>query len=283
VSANRQYTVSFDRAFPEDESRHRQALASLPVSFRVVEQDHVRHQIDAVVVSGGAVGWSETARLNVDAGVRAVMVARPEGYDSSVAKAFLSALSTHGAIVAVECVLASSLVYGDELATLRRDVQTALVVDCFSVVERMARDSEALMAGTVVQQLALVRSLGLDPAMRLVERSETNYVIADDRREAPVLLSGVLVDEGEGGYFRLDVVARSARWRVRFDSGNSARPPALTRLTESGAVSARQHFEHPIRSLWRELHIALDQNQPMAYTAADLFLDLEIVDHVLRR
>lgn len=248
-------------------ARHRMVLASLPATFRFSEEGAT----DVVVVSGAWRDWVGSAEHLARAGTRGVLVARPQPADPSAVQHLAEVAASSGTLVAVESPAHDSA-WVKAVPELRAAASEAVLLHGVVALD-------GPLSASVVAQIALVRALAPDVARIAGGGNDSGYWIAAKSGGAAVSLSGV-VCLAASGEISLDVVGPTEHWQVRFDERATAAPTRIARYHRGGGEVMPAVYERADRAVWRHLAAALEADEPMPYTLADLVQDLDVARRI---
>jgi hypothetical protein len=255
-------TIGLDADAPV---RFRHAVATLPRSFGVVEESKA-----AAVIVGGATGWTDRARRQLDEGRRAVLVGDPVPEDAHALRA--SAIDA-GALI----MLAPVGAHDPGLDAIRERVGASDggLLEC-----RVITSPSASHPAMTVAMLALIRSV--DSALVEVDATSSDahgfHAIGRLESGRDVLLAAD-VCEAVAPVARLRVISSSGLVEADLPLNERSRPARVRTIGDSGEWHAERVFVSPARAVLERLHSAITQTETLDDLEA--FLDDESLAHRL--
>lgn len=263
------FAVALDTADTSMRARVQRGLASIPLRYRLSAEDTGLERV--VVVSGQDHDWHRRLRTALETGARGGMVVRPGPADARDVRDLAALATSVNALVGVEVGFAAHQSWQRAMPGVREDVAAAELLDSF-----VTFDSGSVV-GAFVAQRAVVRGItGPWDPFDLVHHTADQYVVVARAGELPLRLTG-LRSTLEGDGLRVDLVGPRARWCVRIQGDELARPAEITRFDADGAHAQPLLFESARRGAWLALHAALTGGPALTYTLDNLGEDLEIV------
>jgi hypothetical protein len=260
------FTTRVDAQDASTSALLRTVLVSLPAHFRVTAE----HQADVVVISGVQTDWTRRLATAVATGSRAVLVVRPGPANSNELRDLATRASGEATLAGVDIGFAADRAWNKALPEIKAHAPAATLLDSLVTFDG------APPVTAFVEQLAIVR--GILPALELLEvahRSNTQYVVSGRSGSVAVSLTG-LRSPLSGCELSLNMVGPQQRWRVRIGADELARPSEIVRFDRAGSHAQPLLYESPHRAALLELHAALTDGSPLAYTLADLADDLDV-------
>ena len=247
-------TIGLDADAP---ARFRHALATLPRSFGVVEASHA-----AVVIVGGAPGWTDRARRHLEDGTGSVLVGDPVPED---ARALRVSATDAGALI----MLASAGAHDPALDAIRERVRASDggLLEC-----RVITSPSDSHGATTVAMLGLIRRV--DSAVVEVDAISSDaygfHAIGRLESGRDVLLAAD-VCEAVGSAARLRVVSSTGLVEADIPFTERSRPARVRTVSDSGEWHAEQVFVSPARRVLERLHSTITGQETLG--DLDAFLE----------
>jgi hypothetical protein len=199
---------------------HRTVLASLPVSFNVLDA----RKGDVVVISGRDDRWIAAASRAIDGGAAAVFVGAAGPAEPGRVLELARQADVKGTPVAVDSAYSADPAWVDNLVEMAEDVPTGALIDSVTVVNLPAPERAGkLLFGGLPEQLAVIEALvGKCDGLSLVHRSDRHYLARGVTGATTIMVSGVLSFLGTGS-LAVDLVGSTRRWSARFSADAPAR------------------------------------------------------------
>jgi len=97
-----------------------------------------------------------------------------------------------------------------------------------------------------------------------------------------VNLAGTITSIG-AAQVRLDLIAATEHWQVRFDSSTPANATRIARYHVRGGQIQPALYESGRRAVWRHMAAAIAGGEPLPYSIGDLADDMQFVRDATRR
>jgi hypothetical protein len=259
------FTIRLDALDESTVALLRTILASLPARFRLTTGQHA----DVVVLAGVQPDWTRRLATAIAAGSRGALIVRPGPASSSEVRDLARRAAAEATLVGVDLGFAAGRTWQKALPQIKADAPTATLLDTVVTFDGVSP------ATAFVEQVAAVRSIlpELQP-LEVAQRSNTQYLVSGRSASVAISLTG-LRSPLSGYELSLDMVGPHQRWRVRIGGDELARPSEIVRFDRDGAHAQPLLYESPHRAALLDLHTALTDGTPLAYTLADLADDLD--------
>jgi hypothetical protein len=254
------FTTRLDAQDASTSALLRTVLVTLPARFPLTTEQHA----DVVVISGGQPDWTRRLATAISAGSRGVLVVRPGPANSNELRDLARRATGEATRVGVDVGFAEGRAWKKALTEIKADAPAATLLESLVTFDGVSPVT------AFVEQLAVVR--GFLPALELLKvahTSNTQYAVSGRSGSVAVSLTG-LRSLLSGYELSLHMVGPQQRWRVTLGGDELARPSEIVRFDRAGAHAQPVLYESPHRAALLELHAALTDGSPLAYTLADL-------------
>jgi hypothetical protein len=134
----------------------------------------------------------------------------------------------------------------------------------------------------LIEQVALVRSLTGRLQDARGSRHKAAYHVSAGVDALAVNLAGTITSIG-AAQVRLDLIAPTEHWQVRFDSSTPANATHIARYDATGGQIQPTLYESGRRAVWRHMAAAIADGEPLPYSVGDLADDMQFVRDATRQ
>lgn len=224
---------------PALQQRLAKTLATLPQSFRTRDKSAAP---SAVLLAGDG-DWAARAKLAVDAGTRAIIIADPGMTGEDAILALADRAEQAGAVVEL-----AERYAGDPTLLRHRDELIQHLVATSTILINQVGEFTA-PEGAILDMVRTVRALG--HSLRITHTWQTPHAVVVRGTIGDKLFEGIATAGSAGSGQRLDALGFSRTLRISLRGDGSARPSDVHIANAKGERRLPQVFESVDRAAWQ--------------------------------